>query len=90
VGLHEENAASLVKTALHWNRWNKSMSLVVSHMLATGLADEVGYWVHRRGSRLVGYFGDGTIEAFDPNTGRDPGKLIQKDGGPFTQPGLRA
>jgi uncharacterized protein (TIGR03118 family) len=37
---------------------------------------------------LVGNFGDGTIEAFDPNTGSDLGKLIQKDGTPFTQPGL--
>ena len=37
---------------------------------------------------LVGNFGDGTIEAFDPNSGKDLGKLIQKDGTPFTQPGL--
>jgi hypothetical protein len=37
---------------------------------------------------LVGNFGDGTIEAFDPNTGRDLGKLVLTDGTPFTQMGL--
>jgi uncharacterized protein (TIGR03118 family) len=37
---------------------------------------------------LVGNFGDGTIEAFDPNTGRDLGKLVLTNGTPFTQMGL--
>lgn len=37
---------------------------------------------------LVGNFGDGTIEVFDPNTFSDLGKLTQQNGMPFTQPGL--
>jgi uncharacterized protein (TIGR03118 family) len=37
---------------------------------------------------LVGNFGDGTIEAFDPNSGQDLGKLILTSGAPFTQMGL--
>jgi uncharacterized protein (TIGR03118 family) len=37
---------------------------------------------------LVGNFGDGTIEAFDPNTAKDLGKLTLHDGQPFTQKGL--
>ncbi|NRO99462.1 TIGR03118 family protein [Paraburkholderia sp. NMBU_R16] len=37
---------------------------------------------------LVGNFGDGTIEAFDVNTGNDLGKLTRNDGSVFTQPGL--
>jgi len=37
---------------------------------------------------LVGNFGDGTIEAFDPTSGHDLGKLVLSDGKPFTQAGL--
>jgi uncharacterized protein (TIGR03118 family) len=37
---------------------------------------------------LVGNFGSGQIEAFDPNTGKDLGKLLLKNGQPFTQQGL--
>jgi uncharacterized protein (TIGR03118 family) len=37
---------------------------------------------------LVANFGDGTIETFDPNTGKDLGKLTLHDGHAFTQPGL--
>lgn len=37
---------------------------------------------------LVGNFGDGTIEAFDPNSAKDLGKLTLHDGQPFTQHGL--
>ncbi|MEI5996585.1 TIGR03118 family protein [Paraburkholderia bengalensis] len=37
---------------------------------------------------LVGNFGDGTIEAFDPNSAKDLGKLTLHSGQPFTQAGL--
>jgi uncharacterized protein (TIGR03118 family) len=37
---------------------------------------------------LVGNFGDGTIEVFDPNTAKDLGKLTLHDGQPFAQRGL--
>ncbi len=37
---------------------------------------------------LVGNFGDGTIEAFDPTSGHDLGKLVLSDGKPFTQAGI--
>ncbi|SAL61957.1 hypothetical protein AWB70_05629 [Caballeronia cordobensis] len=37
---------------------------------------------------LVGNFGDGTINAFDPNTGAFVGQLINTDGTPLVQPGL--
>jgi uncharacterized protein (TIGR03118 family) len=37
---------------------------------------------------LVGNFGDGTIETFDPNSGKDLGKLMLNNGQPFTQHGL--
>jgi uncharacterized protein (TIGR03118 family) len=37
---------------------------------------------------LVGNFGDGTIEAFDPGTGHDLGKLTLSNGQQFARPGL--
>ncbi|WP_322103316.1 TIGR03118 family protein [Paraburkholderia sp. J41] len=37
---------------------------------------------------LVGNFGDGTIDAFDPNTGKFAGALTNTDGTPFKQAGL--
>jgi hypothetical protein len=37
---------------------------------------------------LVGNFGGGTIEAFDPSTAKDLGKLTLHDGQPFAQRGL--
>lgn len=37
---------------------------------------------------LVGNFGDGTISAFDPTSGKFIGKLLQPDGSNFVQPGL--
>ena len=35
-----------------------------------------------------GHFGDGTIEAFDPNSGKDLGKLTLHNGQTFAQQGL--
>jgi len=40
------------------------------------------------GSLLVGNFGDGTINAFDPTTGAFLGTLSDKDGNPLVNPGL--
>ncbi|ASL47388.1 hypothetical protein bAD24_III08330 [Burkholderia sp. AD24] len=37
---------------------------------------------------LVGNFGDGTIDAFDPNTGALAGALMNTDGTTFRQPGI--
>ena len=37
---------------------------------------------------LIGNFGDGTVNAFDPNTGASEGPLTQADGSKVTQPGL--
>jgi uncharacterized protein (TIGR03118 family) len=37
---------------------------------------------------LIGNFGDGTINAFDPNTGAFLGQLVQQDGTVLTVPGL--
>jgi uncharacterized protein (TIGR03118 family) len=37
---------------------------------------------------LVGNFGDGTIDAFDPNTGSFIGAMTQADGSTFRQPGI--
>jgi uncharacterized protein (TIGR03118 family) len=37
---------------------------------------------------LVGNFGDGTVNAFDPNTGASKGALMQADGTKVTQPGI--
>jgi uncharacterized protein (TIGR03118 family) len=37
---------------------------------------------------LIGNFGDGTINAFDPATGAAKGTLLQADGSKLTQPGL--
>ncbi|SAK52126.1 hypothetical protein AWB75_01648 [Caballeronia catudaia] len=37
---------------------------------------------------LVGNFGDGTINAFDPNTGASVGQLMNTDGTPLVQRGL--
>jgi uncharacterized protein (TIGR03118 family) len=37
---------------------------------------------------LIGNFGDGTINAFDPNTGASEGPLTQANGSKVTQPGL--
>ncbi|MHB9841614.1 TIGR03118 family protein [Paraburkholderia terrae] len=37
---------------------------------------------------LIGNFGDGTINAFDPATGESKGPLTQADGSEVTQPGL--
>jgi hypothetical protein len=39
---------------------------------------------------LVGNFGDGMINAFDPATGHYLGQLLLPDGTPFSQPGLWA
>jgi uncharacterized protein (TIGR03118 family) len=40
------------------------------------------------GDLLVGNFGDGTINAFDPTTGALLGTLSDKDGNPLVNPGL--
>ena len=37
---------------------------------------------------LIGNFGDGTISAFDPTSGKFMGKLLQADGSNFVQQGL--
>ncbi|SFU22948.1 TIGR03118 family protein [Paraburkholderia aspalathi] len=37
---------------------------------------------------LVGNFGDGTIDAFDPNSGSFIGAMTQTDGSTFKQPGI--
>ncbi len=37
---------------------------------------------------LIGNFGDGTINMFDPNTGAPLGPLMQQDGTPFVQTGV--
>lgn len=37
---------------------------------------------------LIGNFGDGTIHAFDPSSGKLMGALANADGSTFTQPGL--
>jgi len=39
---------------------------------------------------LIGNVGDGTINAFDPTTGRFVGKLIDGDGNDITEVGLHA
>jgi uncharacterized protein (TIGR03118 family) len=39
---------------------------------------------------LVGNFGDGTINAFDPNTGAMAGQVSNADGTPLIIPGLWA
>ncbi|MBN3782141.1 TIGR03118 family protein [Burkholderia sp. Ac-20345] len=37
---------------------------------------------------LIGNFGDGTIHAYDPQSGAEAGTLTQKNGAPITIPGL--
>ncbi|HDR9504048.1 TIGR03118 family protein [Burkholderia pyrrocinia] len=40
------------------------------------------------GKLLIGNFGDGTIHAYDPQSGAEAGTLTQKNGAPITIPGL--
>jgi uncharacterized protein (TIGR03118 family) len=53
-----------------------------------GMAQAPANFGHLSTDILVGNFGDGTIEVFDPNSDRDLGKLSIKDSAPFTQMGL--
>jgi uncharacterized protein (TIGR03118 family) len=53
-----------------------------------GIAQAPGDFGPLSNELLVGNFGSGIIEAFDPNSGNDLGPLVLKNGQSFTQQGL--
>ena len=53
-----------------------------------GLALRPGRFGAFSGDLLVGNFGDGTINAFDPTTGAFLGHLSDQNGNPLVNPGL--